>query len=440
MFAPPPNARSYFDFGPVLPIGLTRDDLTTKLKVAGAYAASGAVDPIVFSVDGDILFEQVVKRTTRFVPFEKYVIYAESEVELPAGNSREVYLSYRWDGDASRRMNPSAEANAYLQYRASDDEDWKTLVWLNSCLDRCDLAAVLTGQERTVQLRVVNQSTNSPLSLESLEFLSAEYRQTVRLPLDVQADEVVTINRMRYDRPLQIRDASERLVATSNRPLRLAGENQGVTRYYVDIEPTSPLIDLSVSGEKRVAVDRRFTVQSYTGQFTLSAIDSLDLRTCDLSRVAWDGPDFNSRQIYDSDAMFTFTGPFEQRNYTIRVPEHACRTTAGDWMSGGPYTVDYRPPELVSIPLDNGSVYPVGTVSKVLSFDEPVWPEVDYTNVVAIRRDATLLTEVGVSVDSSFDNKGIRLRFPALEPGVHEVTINGIVAVDFAGNRRGLQG
>ncbi len=428
---PSPKGRSYVDFGTGLPPGLTREEITSKLKVDGAYQGGGGLQSVVFSVDGDISFEEAVKSFKRRLPSQVISSYADTNVDVVAGDNYEVHVAYKWDASTSSLGSSSPSSRASIQYRFPHEWRWQTLIDLESCKGICHAVGKLEALGGTVQFRIENSSFNAPLTISALDLHHSDTRRPIRYHVDVAEHQVVTVTSSSSS--MDVRDENEQIVASSVGSLELGGTREGVSRYYFDFLPTSPLVSVLTSRFDRVARDRQARIASRAGEIDIQVPASIDQRSCDFSQVSWDGPTFTGWKEYHSYATFQFVGPVEQRDYSLTIPAHSCRMTSGDWLAGGEYTVDYLPPKIVSIPTDGAKDLPDGVDSAFIYFDESVHSWSPPIDSVIVRHKATDSFFGAISVDSV--ESGLRLRFPPLSPGDYEIAISGLEVSDSNASR-----
>lgn len=435
----PPHGRSFFDFGNVLPPGMTRDEMTSKFRIDGAHQGGGGLSTIVFSVDGDIPFEQAIQKVKRVLPWEAVSSYADTSIKLYGHNSQELHVDYHWD--ASLRGVNGAEMipRASIRYRDVGSSFWQTLFDLEPCKDECHATGIVSGYDGMFELRVENSSFGAPLTISSLELNSAFVRQPIRFPLDVAEDELVTIMAGYDSNGFTIRDSAERIVASEVSSVRLGGTEEGTSRYYVDLLPTSPLIAMKLLRQPWTQKVVQPSAYATANRFFLNLSGEIDQRSCSFSNVTWDGPELISSELFHWNASFEFMGPTEQRLYTLKVPANACRLTSGDWVAGGDYIIDYLPPKVASIPMENATV-PMGTHSAVIYFDEPIYANSYVAQPASIRDKATNHIVESGQWASSYVPEALRIKLPLLPPGEYELVIGALDVSDMNSNQVTMDG
>ncbi len=271
----------------------------------------------------------------------------------------------------------------------------------------------MEGLEGPLFVRIANRSNDSLLSIKGLEIRGYDYRQPERFVLDVAAGEMLSVGFDWNMSKIRILDSQK-------------------TRYNFFL---SGRIERSRSGSRsllcgphsfftldeagchaNMAINRwvhSSDITSVPGYIGLHFGGNVDVRTCDLADIGWDGPEFTQRWISSDGVGFEFGLPIEPREYKLHIPE-SCRLTSGTWMRGGDYVIDFKPPSLVSIPLQTNRVIPYGVSSVTLNFDEPIHNtshdfDFDDPRVWGTLRSQTGEIDLSGPFELSFDARSVQL-------------------------------
>ncbi len=361
-----------FDFGPILPAGLTRIDLMNKLLVLGTYKNGGGFDTVVFSIDGDLPFEMA-----RDLYFQKRIdpelkIYAETRLDLPDADWYKVKLKYQWDPEERMLTPPRFLPNAKIEYRTGR-LDWQTLTTIGACSITCELTATIPATGPLLDVRIVAQASDRVLAVQSLDVEAHRSVLPVVFAVDVAADETVTLSSDFDQSYMEVYDDDGQLVGSNEVMIRLGGPGMAAERYYLRLHPRTQIVTLGVSHQPPEVPGPSYPFfQARGSMFDMYMRDSIDVRSCDLTTFQWNGLPIKRFQIDGDVATFELSGPVEPRVHSVIVPDQSCRMTTGEWLQAGSYEVDYEPPKIRSIPLRDGGVLPQGITSFVMNFDEPI--------------------------------------------------------------------
>ncbi len=365
----PPHGQSELDFGPVLRAGMSREELVTKLQIAGAYQQGGTWSTVVFSVDDDIPFEQALENDFQPLTGAKYAAFAESQIELPPADRHVIEVQYQWN-DRGAGAYPFGHS-AFLEYRYTEDSPWSVLQELTGSDQVTTQVSTIDDYTGPLFLRVVNQSNDTVVSIREMSVRSYQLAPPFPIVLDVAPGELLSIDTT--GGYFHLTDEDGETVVDSNSFVALGVPGIDTERFYLRFASCSPTLQLSVF---RSHVEEPPVSPPYIHVIENEAIlifnDTIDSRTCDLSTITWDGGPLLEVFASQSSASLVFTPDQKVGDRVLHIPERICRMTTGAWLPGGDYLVDLTPPQLVGGVSQDLGVLPLGFPKITLDFDELV--------------------------------------------------------------------
>ncbi len=432
---------STLEFGPVLKPGLTREQLLGDLKIVGAFRAGGDLNQIVWSIDGDLPFDQVVDSFETQLQFP-HVVAAERQITTPSAN-QQLRLRYTWDANDVTAKPYLTGNEAYFLYRATPDDNWRSLSErLIPCPTTCELT-VNVPVELTAPywIRLENQSLGSKLQVHSLDLLQETDAPKIRFELDVEPGEWMSVESS-YTNSARLLDLDGNLVTKSS-SFQLHGKAAGVDRYILELSITDQPLSLNVTrrpdttfNQYPLAVGSSMLDQSVQ----LSWTEPIDMRTCSLEDFSWDGPPLLFFQMDGNRATLEYGTELENRNYTMTIQDGRCVSLSGRSLDSNTLTIDHIRPEISRLSLQDVSWLPTGSGFVVIEFNEPLgsWGN-QYSDIATLTR---LDNQVQRSISNDYvmflGNNGLLFRLPELQAGTYELQSKGLMVFDQNGNKQEL--
>lgn len=428
---------STLEFGPVLKPGLTRQQLLGDLKITGAFRAGGNLNQIVWSIDGDLPFHEVVDSFETQLQFP-HVVAAERQITTPSGN-HQLRLRYTWDvQDVTSR--PYLTGNeASFGYRATPNNDWRHFSdSLMPCPTTCEMTVdVPVELTAPYWIRLENQSIGSTLQIHSLDLLVAMEPPKLRFELNVEPGEWMSVESSHENSP-RLLDLDGNLV-TQSAFFQIHGKAAGVDRYILELTITDQPLSLNVTRRPDTTFNQYpLTVDSSTSDQSvqLSWSEPIDTRTCTLEDFSWDGPPLIAFRMNGDRATLEYGTALENRNYTMTIQDGRCVSLSGRLFDSNTLTIDHIRPEIRRLSLQDASWLPTGSGFVVLEFSEPLGSWGNQQSAIATLTWLDKQRQRSVSNDNVmfFVNNGLLVRLPELQAGTYELQWKGLTVFDQNGN------
>ncbi|MCA9169010.1 MAG: dockerin type I repeat-containing protein [Planctomycetales bacterium] len=322
---------SSFDFGPVLPTGLTVEELQEDLLVSGAILPRGGPDMSIYSVDGAAPSLARMSGTTPLAKQLANYAYAETVFDNP----NQLDLIFDTLIHFSLPSSPT-ENLPLLEYRFNENEPWQTLGSYGTeertpYYIRQQLIPA-AGHEQ-VHLRIRTGAAREPFELLKASMRTHEPTvQRVRVWLEVPSKTALQVNL--HGENHVYNESGNLVTQAANFAIGNQGENPA--RYYVEYDASSPN---GLASFQYVAIEAVY--EPYVPLFVQMNVDSTlylrwhavaDLTSCQIGNVTWangEGPNITLLTEQYSQQWYELSAPVPPGHYTLDLGTTACRTTLG---------------------------------------------------------------------------------------------------------------
>ncbi|MCA9170737.1 MAG: hypothetical protein KDB23_23825, partial [Planctomycetales bacterium] len=402
-FMRPDRAIEEFDFGPVLPTGLTRAELIDDLTTNGAFFGGGATKPWVLSVDGDISMDEAVATAFAEVPKTGSVvgytwIAQHAEIELPTTSpvvhSKQqsfvdiltmpkwhLDIAYRWAPTPTDDILPlNLREHANVQFLYNDGTERVAGAVLEPCEELCHATVELPNWDQPAILRLLKNSSNSPLIIEQLDAyhgpISATH-QSFELTVPAGQFHSYEIVGAEHLGSSELRDADGNLI-TNSPSFQLAGPAEGESHYTLDVVTGSWYVTIGVQAWPSDPHADEANQMSFAGisvgSLSIVTERPIDARMCAAGDIAIGDVAVNGAYMRATRraAEFVMWQDVPAGEYPLAVTPGRCLDTSGRPLDVNGIVVDLNPPQLVSNSLKVHSTIPAGYAYLALQFNEPL--------------------------------------------------------------------
>lgn len=431
-----------FAFGAALPAGLDRETLQQDIMVDGAYRVGSKWSQVVWSIDGDTPLEYAEAELFREIYFPGTTQAAYS---WDIGDATEGFIDFdfqlRWgDNDIDTFALPDTRIRVSVFAGNAHPLAQANLVRCETetCHARVYLPSV---DHHALTIRFINVSTEAELVIDNIRWHEVTpgsnahgYRVTV-----ADGDHLILVHESlaaRHDST--VRDEQGMLV-TAGENLRhlLFSAGDGRDEHFdLVLEPVSASVH-QWQGDTPLALADPYVLNLLSASppvwgslgFSVGSRQLVtwfpyivDMRTCSLNDLQWDGPDFTELNWSASDGGTRLALTFDadelpQADYAFEVRPGSCLRTDGTSLSRQEFVVDHLPAELLRIPLAERGWLPPGDNVLVMEFSEGVWSD---GFELRLEKDGILWDSWLADIDTEGDIATIWLGH--LEPGRYRLT------------------
>ncbi|MCA9171784.1 MAG: hypothetical protein KDB23_29150, partial [Planctomycetales bacterium] len=437
------------------------------LQIGGGYRIGGATKPQVFSIDGDITWEQAAD--IYFVPIRRsgyatLSTHVDVDPQIVAAidanpNTHDVKmagtpwehvevrddrykfsLTYQWYSGADTSDYPLAYKDAaYWEVSVDGGDNWWTSLELEPCARTCTVQIPYVFGTEPTMMRVRKTSPASAITVEGISAWTQYAPTSASFSLTVAAGELLQL----YSHPLKgyasrtwLEDADGALV-TNSASFQLRGPQEGAATYVLHLETSDVPEEINIS--RRSAQD---DVDYYNlphvrvddTKITVSSWMAIDQRSCELQDISWDGPALTELRIDRSNLELSFDENLPPGMYTLTIAPGRCVTTLGFPVAPTPVSIDAIPPQLLEFPLEERRWLPTHDAGLLLYFDE-TFNSWQYEPVSSVR-----LSRDGIAIPFDGDTNyrlqpnSLYWHFGDLVPGEYRIEVQDISIFDVSGN------
>ncbi|MCA9150768.1 MAG: dockerin type I repeat-containing protein, partial [Planctomycetales bacterium] len=331
LFSWVPYGELSIDYGPVLPVGWSAEQLRADLTINGSLLPSGGPDMGIYVVDGETSpLARMRSNTFLHELFSNYV-YAETVFDNP--EQRDLVFDSRFVFNSG--MGRGVDNSPLVEFRFNEHEPWQLLDSFTHDAAGSFVGQMLVpaaGHER-VLFRIRTGAAREPFQLfrAAMRPVAAPLGP-VRVWFEVASDAAFHV---RSDEQLHVYDESGDLVALDHQ-LTLAGPHDGSNRYYLEYDANSAdgIVDFTyVAPESLEYADIPVHARAYEDR-TLNLVwnDNADLTSCDFSNLKWAngiGPAISLTEIGEKLLSYELSTRLASGHYVLDLGTTPCRTTLG---------------------------------------------------------------------------------------------------------------